>query len=107
MTKGASWSVRVLAEPEEERAMLDVVSEMFGQIDALRMSFGTLERGNFDGPGAITIDVFDAQSDADARIKVLHFLGEVRRRAGLPVVEMPVIWVAPLATGKESSHRFL
>lgn len=59
-----------------------------------------------DGPNVVTMELRASSAD-EARIRVQHLLGQVRAKAGLPVIESELLWVAPLAPGPESSVRFL
>jgi hypothetical protein len=68
----------------------------------------TLKGGVLEGeePASLTLEL-QARNAQDARVLAQHKLGELRRRAGIPVRQAPVVWVARLADGHASSLRFL
>jgi hypothetical protein len=104
MAETAKWSVRVRVKRDESRAMGPQLRQaLTSDVHAIIHSTEDLE--DPEGPSTITIEVSAPAADA-ARVRVQHLLGEVRARAGLPVEESQLLWVAPLADTHESSHRF-
>ena len=98
----SSWSVRLaVAESDAGPISRELAVAWTGEVHRLVMRAG--EDGE---PDTVTFEL-DAANAQAARIVAQHSLGKVRAAAGLPVRESPVLWVAPLLGGSESSHRFL
>lgn len=102
------WSVRLLLEPEQARAI--TAEEPF--LAPLRLGgvYGMAVGGYHDaeedeGPW-VTIDV-QASDWHGARALAQHLIGLAFEAAQLRPRELPVAWVAPLAAQDASSLRFL
>jgi hypothetical protein len=96
------WSVRlIVADPDASRIRVEKTHQGVRSIWLGRRALDPEEE-----PTSVVFEL-EARDAQEARVLGQHILGDMRRRAGLPVKESPIIWVARLADGGESSLRFL
>ena len=103
MSPVSEWSIRVQAERSE---IAELSSQHALLRSELRSAVFALNPEDPEGPCTITVELRATSAD-HARVLTQHMLGEMRRAAGLSLVQMPVLWVAPLNDHPVSSHRFL
>lgn len=98
------WSVRLSPDVGDG----GVLTTLGGRVTGQGVRSVWLQGGVTDGeePATITFEL-EARDAQEARLLAQRRLGELRRRAGIAVIEAPVIWVARLADERESSLRFL
>jgi hypothetical protein len=95
--------VRLALDAGEPSRIYSLIGEVI-DVDVRMLAIG--DRSEDGEPPSITFEL-DAQSAQDARVRGQHKLGEIRRRAALPVQAAPVVWVAKLDDDAASSLRFL
>jgi hypothetical protein len=98
------WSVRLALEEAHAGPVSGVAMAAVGA-GVHNISIGRPFVHEEDEPVTFTIEL-DAPSARDARLIGQHKLGELHKLAGLPVRELPVVWVARLSDQQASSLRF-
>jgi hypothetical protein len=89
------WSVRLSLEEGEAGPISSVIVYLPREVHGITFGRGAIDEA--DEPGAFTVEIDGADPD-DARVRAQHMLGELQRRAKLPVRQAPVVWVARLST---------
>ncbi len=96
--------MRLSLEEGEAGPISSVIVYLPREVHGITFGRGAIDEA--DEPGAFTVEIDGADPD-DARVRAQHMLGELQRRAKLPVRQAPVVWVARLSDDNPSSLRFL
>jgi hypothetical protein len=104
----SKWSVRLALDASVTTELMNAMSAVVAQpgavfVHQLEYDFGSRED---EEPVTLTIEL-NATDAQEARIFSQELFGKAQSLAGGSERIATVVWVAPIAPGPESSHRFL